>query len=326
MSELKRTKILASVCAEDFIGRTAETDKLLRHAKGENTARGFLLLSAPAVGASELLKQIYDQLFYEQTDTIPFYFAFKKSDQTALQCAVRFLQNFLQQTIAFRRQSAKILDAAPEVCELAQIAAPSDGHWIDRLIETCQTESRLGDERSFIRQALSAPLRAAAHNAKVFVMLDRLHEAENFSDEIDFVAELKEIFARSEMPFVFSGRRRFLFNEVRENYISHELKPLSFSDAGFLAENLAEKFAVKINEQTRDLIAVQMQGSPLFTRFIFQTASEKKLISTAFRRSKEFTRMKFSAAESADFTKRFSMKSRRASKLRKILPACCTTL
>ena len=284
MSELKRTNILSTVRAEDFIGRTAEQEKLLRHARDENASRGFLLLSAPALGSSELLKQIYDQLFYEQGEVIPFYFAFKKTDKTALQCAIRFLQTFLQQTVAFRRKSAKILDAAPEICELAEIAAPSDGHWIDRLIETCRTESRLGDERSFIRQALSAPLRAAAHDAKVFVMLDDLHEAENFSGEIDFVFELKEIFARSELPFVFSGRRRFLFNEVQENYIAHELKPLSFSDAGLLAEHLAEKFSVKINEQTRDLISVQMQGSPLFTRFLFQAASEKKIALDSFQK------------------------------------------
>ena len=284
MTDLKRTKILSTVAAEDFIGRTAETDKLLRHARGENSSRGFLLLSAPALGASELLKQIYDQLFYEQGEILPFYFAFKKSDKTALQCAVRFLQTFLQQTVAFRRKSANILDASPEVCELAEIAAPSDGHWIDRLIETCQTESRLGDERSFIRQALSSPLRAAAHNAKVFVMVDELHEAENFSGEIDFVYELKEIFARSEMPFIFSGRRRFLFNEIQENFTTHELKPISFSDSGLLAGNLAGKFSVKINEQTRDLISIQMQGSPLFTRFLFQAASEKKVDLNSFQK------------------------------------------
>lgn len=269
---------------EDFIGRTAETEKLFHHARGENTSRGFLLLSAPALGASELLKQIYDRLFYEQNEIIPFYFAFKKSDKTALQTAVRFLQNFLQQTVAFRRQNPKILDASPEVCELAEIAAPSDGYWIDRLIETCQTESRLGDERSFIRQALSAPLRAAAHNARSFVMLDDLHETENFSPEIDFIAELKEIFSRSELPFVFSGRRRFLFNEIQENFLSHELKPLSFSDSGILAENLAEKFSVKINGQTRDLIAAQLQTSPLFTRFLFQAASERKIDLDSFQR------------------------------------------
>lgn len=284
MSESNRKRILSSVSSKDFIGRTEDLNKILRHAHGENTARGFLLLSAPALGSSELLKQVYDRLFCEQSEIIPFYFAFKKTDETALQTAVRFLQSFLQQTVAFRRQNPDILNSSPEVYELAEIAALSDAIWIDRLIENFQAQNRPGDERAFIRQALSATLRANAHGAKVFVMLDELHETENFSNEINFVSELKEIFDRSEMPFVFSGRRRFLFNEVRGNYISHELKPLSFSDAGNLIENLAGKFDVKINDRTRDLIAVQMQGSPLFTRFLFQAASGKKIALDSFQK------------------------------------------
>lgn len=284
MSERKRKRILSSVSSEDFIGRTEDSEKILRHARNENSPRGFLLLSAPALGSSELLKQIYDRLFCEQSEIIPFYFAFKKTDKTALNCAARFLQSFLQQTIAFRRQNPDILNSSPEIGELSQIAAASDAIWIDRLVENFQSENRFGDERAFVRQSFSAPLRANSHNAKVFVMLDELHDAENFSGEINLIAELKDIFDRSESPFVFSGRRRFLFNEVRGNYISHELKPLSFSDAGILAENLAEKFAVEINEQTRDLIAVQMQGSPLFTKKIFQTANAKKLDFGSFQK------------------------------------------
>lgn len=261
-----------------------DSEKILRHARDENSPRGFLLLSAPASGASELLKQIYDRLFYEHSEIIPFYFAFKKTDKTALRSAVRFLQSFLQQTVAFRRQNPDILYSSPEADELSQIAAPSDAVWIDRLVENSRSENRIGDERAFIRQAFSAPLRANAHGARSFVMLDGFDEAENFLDEINPVAELREIFDRSETPFVFSGRRRFLFNEIQGNYISHELKPLSFFDAGVLAENLAEKFDVAINEQTRDLIAVQMRGSPLFTRTLFQTASEKKLDLDSFQK------------------------------------------
>lgn len=284
MSDKKRKRILSSVSAEDFIGRTEDLKKILRHARGENSPRGFLLLSAPAIGSSELLKQTYDKFFYEQNEIIPFYFAFKKTDKTAVNCAVRFLQSFLQQTIAFRRQNPEILNSSPDISELAEIAAPSDAIWIDRLVENFQSENRFGDERAFIRQAFSATLRANAHGAKVFVLFDESDEAEKFSAEINLVAELKEIFDRSETPFVFSGRRRFLFNEIRENYILQELKPLSFFDAGILAETFAEKFNIEINEQTRDLIAVQMQGSPLFTKFLFQTASDKKFDLDSFQK------------------------------------------
>ena len=281
MSDLQREGILSTV--ENLVGRTRELDALMRHAKGENSRLGLMLLSAPSAGASELLKEIFDQLFYEQEKTIPFYFALKKSDKTVRQTALRFLQSFLQQIVAFRRRDAKLLNFSGDVYELARISVPGDGYWVDRLVEIYQNESESKDERAFVRQALSAPLRAVAADAKIFVMIDDLHEAENLTGEIDFLVELQDIFSRSGLIFVFAGRRRFLFDAMRGNNETLRLEPLSFSDGGLLAEVLAEKFSVKINEQTRDLLAAQMQGSPQFIKFMFQAASERRQNLDGFR-------------------------------------------
>jgi serine/threonine-protein kinase RsbW len=279
---LNREKILSTVSAVDFIGRARETDALLQHAQGENAPRGLLLLSAPALGVSEILRQTYDQLFFAQDETIPFYFSLKKSDKTAKQAALRFLQTFLRQSVAFRRKDAKILDVGGDVCELAQLAVPSDGYWIDRLIETCESESKLNDERAFVQNCLSAPLRAFASGANAFVMIDDLHEAEHFTGEIDFVEEIREIYSRSTVRFVFAGRRRFVLGAMQTGNARLndaeilQVEPLAFTDAGFLAENLAGKHDVKINEQTRDLIATQFGGNPSFIKFLFQAAGERR--------------------------------------------------
>jgi serine/threonine-protein kinase RsbW len=275
-------KILSTVSSADFIGRNRELEILLRHANGENQSRGLLLLSAPALGASEVLRQTYDRLFAEQGEVIPFYFSLKNSGKTSRHAALRFLQTFLQQTVAFRRKDEKILDFGIDISELSQLAAPSDGYWIDRLIESCLSEKSLDDELAFVRSCLTAPLRAAANNAQIFVMIDDLQEAESLSDGVDFVAELKEIFSRSEMPFVFAGLRRFLLTQAQTGNAKLDdaeilqIEPLSFADSGFLAENLAAKYSVRISEQTRDLIAVQFGGNPTFIKFIFQAATERK--------------------------------------------------
>ncbi|MGI8787776.1 MAG: ATP-binding protein [Pyrinomonadaceae bacterium] len=275
-------KIIATIAPENFIGRTGELDALLRHTRGESKTNALLLLSAPAVGASELLKQTYDQIFIEQTETIPVYFAVKEFDRTVRNCASRFLQTFLAQIIAFRRNDSSILNTAPNVCEIAELADANDGYWIDQLVEACGNESRLNDERSFVRSCLSAPLRADANGAKVFLMIDDLHEAENFADEIDFIGELKEIYSRANIRFVFAGRRRFLSNAAQTGSAKItgaeiiRLEPLAFSDAKLFVENLAEKYAVEINEQTGDLIAEQFKGNPAFIKFLFQAANEHK--------------------------------------------------
>ncbi|MDQ3132339.1 MAG: ATP-binding protein [Acidobacteriota bacterium] len=281
MSNLQRKGILST--AGNLIGRTRELDALMRHAKGENSKPGLLLLSAPSAGATELLKTAFDRLFCEQKNTIPFYFALKKTDETVRQSALRFLQNFLQQTVAFRRRDAKLLNFSGDVSELARIAVPGDGYWIDRLVEIYQNESETNDERAFVRQALSAPLRAVADDTKIFVIIDDLHEAENLTGETDFLAELHDIFSHSGLSFVFAGRRRFLFDAIGGNYEIMRLEPLSFSDAGTLAEDLAGKFSVVINEQTRDLLAAQMQGNPQFIKSMFLAASERRQNLDCFR-------------------------------------------
>ena len=121
-SEEVKTRILSHLQAEDFIGRTREIAEVLRHANGATASSGMLILSAPTSGLSELLRQIYDQLFEEQGEIIPLYFSFSKNDRTPEQTARHFLQTFLSQIIAFRRGDPKILDSAPDICEISELA------------------------------------------------------------------------------------------------------------------------------------------------------------------------------------------------------------
>lgn len=288
MNETKKNSpnavILSARQSEHFIGRTSELKRLVHHATKEKSRNKLLLLSAPALGASELLRQTYDRLFQSQNEIIPFYFALKNSDKTAKKAALRFLREFLLQTVAFRRRDTKILNASPDVCELAQLAIPKDGYWIDRLIENCQSESSLNNEQSFVKNCLSAPLRAVANSAECYVMIDDLHKSVNFAGDFDFIEELKDVFNRTTVPLVFSGHRRFIFDRMQcfgdDNL---ELQPLSFADAGLLVERLSASKSVKINDQTRDLISVQFDGNPTFINFMIESAAEKKVELDSFQ-------------------------------------------
>lgn len=282
MSKSEQTKILSSIKAGNFIGREREIDTLLRHAKGEHQFAGMLILSEPAQGLSELLRQTYDQLFCEQGKTIPIYFEIKKSDQTLKNLAVRFLQTFLRQVVAFRRNDTKVIDSSPDICEISELATPADGHWVDRLIMACTRESELNNESAFIRQALSAALRANSNDAKIFVMFDNLEGIENLTGETDIIEEIKEIFKRSDVPYVFAGMRRFVLkamltgNTKLDEAEILQLNSLSFENSGSLIEHLANKNKIKTSDQTRDLIIQQFQASPIFIRYIIETAGEKK--------------------------------------------------
>src|SRR5436190_5772981 len=258
MKSSSQKRILARAEPTDFVGRDAEVDILLSHAKGKGTSNHLVVLSAPLAGASDLLRQTYDRLFRGQDAVIPFYFEIRADDRSARDAAFRFVYEFLLQTVAFRRRDPDLIDASPGLDEIAELAPPSDGHWIDRLVNAV-TLARIGSEdRSFLRNALSAPLRAAAKNASSVVMIDGVHNVRHLEGGEHFLNEVLEVFSRTPLPVVFGGQRRFLFGQVQAEII--DLEAFAFGDAGRFVEKLASRTGVTINDQTRDLIAVQLGG------------------------------------------------------------------
>jgi serine/threonine-protein kinase RsbW len=277
---------------EDFIGRGSEQDAILRHIQsGEN--RGLLILSAPADGVSELLLQTYDRLFIEQGEVIPFYFALSRKDKTVEGAVTRFLQSFLLQVVAFHSNAPAMLTVSPEICELSELSSNEDRAWIDRLLAACDSENFLADERAFVRQALSAPLRAAASGARCVVMIDDLHYADSLAGSTSFVAELNDIYSRSTVPFVFAGRRRYLLPSTQEgesrlgNAEILKLNKLSESDASQLVENLSASSGVAVNEQTRDLLVQQFDGSAGLLNLVFEAARETNRSLDSFQHCQE---------------------------------------
>ncbi|MDQ4121972.1 MAG: ATP-binding protein [Acidobacteriota bacterium] len=282
-------RILSHIAASDYVMRETEKDKILDFARviKDEKPRGLLVLSAPASGGSELLRQVYDRLFAEESDVFPVYFAFH-ANETAESAARRFLQTFLQQAVAFRRKDAKLVDAALDPAEIERLAAPSDGAWLDPLILASEAEFQNGNSDALVRHFFAAPLRAASHGARCFVIFDDFHHSNE-----DLIAEIKQIYARSTVRFVIGGRRRFLLNAVQngganlENAHIYHLPQLSPSDAGLLVENLAAKFAVKINEQTRDLIVQQFDANPGFIANLILTARDRRVDLDSYKRSEQ---------------------------------------
>jgi serine/threonine-protein kinase RsbW len=277
-NSLQNPKILSFIAAEDFIGRTGEIDTITNHAAGING--GLVVASAPNVGLSELLRQCYDRLFSAQSETIPIYFSFSNYEKTAENAARRFLQTFLLQFVAFKKNDTNLLKVSPDVCELVELAPASDLSWINKLVSACEINSNLKDARSFVRQAFSAPLRAEANGTKVALFLDDFHRLESLYGETNLLEEVKEIYSRSSVSFTFAGRRRYILNAVQrgnaklQNYKILHLDTLSISGSEILTEHLATKNEVGITEQSRDLLIHQFRSNPVLLMLIFSAAKE----------------------------------------------------
>ena len=263
-------KLLADLPAEEFVGRDRELELLRRHAFTSASPAGILLLSAPSAGASELLRRVFDRLFTQRNNLIPFYFAFDKTDKTPAQAARRYLRQFLVQAAAFRRKDAALLASSPDVQELADLAPPADAAWFDPLLKTLD-RGAVNDEQAFVRNAISAPFQASARGTRVFAVIDDLHKAP-VDDGTSFVEELSSIFYHARVPYIISARRRMPVEISNAEIVPLDL--LDFHEAGTLIETLAKKTGVTVNDQTRDLIAAQFGGNPLLIRTLILAARE----------------------------------------------------
>jgi serine/threonine-protein kinase RsbW len=282
--------ILGRIAPDEFVGRSDALEQVVRLAAPGSHERGLLLLGAPSVGVSELLRQAYDELFHERSDAIPIYFALTRNDKTAVGAARHFLQTFLLQLIAFRRHDASLTDASLSIPDLLELAAPGDYEWVERLIEMTERARADEDARSFVRLCLSAPQRAASTGARPFVLLDGLELAEHLNGvDVPLGTEIAQAMMHSGGPYVLAGLRRHLLDLIHSTRNGNDfagslrLERLGDDDARTMVEHVARRNEVTINDQTRDLIVQQTSGNPLFITSILRAAREKGIALTSFR-------------------------------------------
>jgi serine/threonine-protein kinase RsbW len=279
-------RIMNRVAPDDFIGRAAQLQQIASLAESGASERGLFLLAAPTVGASELLRQSYDQLFHRHANIAPFYFAFSAQDISAAASAQRFLQAFLTQWIAFRRFDSSLANASLTVAECVEMAPPADAVWIERLAEICEQSS--GDTDQLVHACIGALERAATHTASVLVLIDDAHLIENLNGGAAFGRALTQTLLRSGLPFVLSGLRRKMLDFIDAAQIATDhtatlhLQRLDEPDAHRLIERLARRNEVSINDQTRDLIAQQLSCNPFYIGTLIQAAREQKVSLTSF--------------------------------------------
>jgi anti-sigma regulatory factor (Ser/Thr protein kinase) len=240
-----------------FVGREAERDRLVAAAR---SSKSLAVLGAPGAGTSELLRHAFDKFFFHSQDVIPVYFELRRSDGSAAAAARRFAREFLTLSIAFRRRDAGIIGTSPTLNEIARLALPEDGRWVDAAIEAV---GRGDDDLSF---SLSLPDRAAKRHV---VFLDNIHLAAEWEDADRFFDLLKS----GASKFVVAGLRRWLYGKFP--WAQMRVDPLAFEDAGRLVQSLAGEHSVAISGPTRDLMAVQLESKATDIASLLRDAADQ---------------------------------------------------
>ena len=274
-------RILGRVVRQDFVGRAGELDRIMAQAEPVNAGRGLLLLMEPSVGVSELLRQSYDQIFNQRTEVIPIYFAITRNETTAVSAAIEFLNTFVQQYIAFRRDEPVVSHAPLTLQDLLELAPPADFEWIEQLVDAYNRLRFSNDDKALVRFCLGAPQRIPAGRGRPFVMLDGSQLAEYLNGAVVLGTEILRVFARGGFSFVLAGLRRQILEAAHDAKCNFELldtlrlERLDPTEAARLVEHVGRRQQVATSEAARDLLVQQFAGSPFFISIFLQAAREK---------------------------------------------------
>jgi serine/threonine-protein kinase RsbW len=289
----RQRRILARTAAEAFVGRGEHLRALTALGAAKSGQQGILLFAAPQSGVSELLRQAFDELFRQRGGPAPVYFAFARTDAATTSAARRFLQTFLTQVVAHRRDDPTLVNASPSLRSLLDLAAPQDYEWVERLIQNFERALDEGDERALVRLCLTAPEQAAAAGARAVVMFDDTHLSERLRGEVALAPALAQATIHSGVPFVIAGPRRRLLDLLNgtvqtpglDSLSKLHLDRLKEPEARALAEELSQRYGVELTDETRDLLVQQLDASPYLITALFDAARGASARLTSFRES-----------------------------------------
>ena len=281
-------RILGRVTKYDFVGRGEELDRIMAHAEPSNEGRGLLLLMEPSAGVSELLRQAYDQIFNQRSEVIPIYFAFTRHETTAVSAAIEFLNTFVQQYIAYRRDEPVVSHSTLTLQDLVELAPPADLEWIEQLVDSYTRLRFSNDDKALVRFCLGAPQRIPVGRGRPLIMLDGAQLAEYLNGVVVLGTEVLRVFGRGGFTFVLAGLRRQILAAAHEAKCNFELldilrlQQLDPQQAALLVEHVARRQHVTINEAARDLLVQQFGGTPFFINIFLQAAREKNASLTSY--------------------------------------------
>jgi serine/threonine-protein kinase RsbW len=279
---MRHPRILANVSRDDFVGRDAELRRLVEYARQSDPERALLVLGAPNAGAPEFLRQAYDELFLGRGYSVPIHFAFGHHQSTT-EAGAEFFQSFLRQYIAYRRVDPTLSTVPLTLHDLIELALPTDYESIVGLIEAFERERAVSNELSFFKFCLNAPRKLATETRRsLFFLIDCVGLAGPEKEKAHISDEVMRAFLRRNEHVAVAGLRRHLQNLINSAGAAPDssdvihLDRLTDDDGELLLDKLARKLQLESNEQTRDLLVQQLNGSPVLINALAQSARDTR--------------------------------------------------
>jgi hypothetical protein len=248
-----------------------------------------VLIGHRRIGKTEVLKKLYNELFWEQNEVVPIYITFEELSRESRQFAMQYLTFFLSQYMGFKLKDVNLIKKTRKLDDIIghikEFAREQNNHGLLRLLDSVNsviTDNK--DTWPILNCAIWAPRRVSEDNEEpIFVMLDEFQHVieirnENGGDP-NALGKYQHAVEYRRCPHLVTGSavtlltkdiigRGALFGRFRAQYI----RGLEGYYVLELCQKLSKHHNVEVNPEMAAEIARRTGGNPFYIQCIFEGA------------------------------------------------------
>ncbi len=281
---------LNTIPDEEFFGREKDLQNLYHLATEvkDGLTASLFLYGKRGVGKTEVLKRLYQKLYWNQEEVTPFYYSATESSLSATEFAKDYLIEFIKQYIGFRNRDHLLIPGETlSLPKLETFLRNLDDLWLIELVENYKECLSSKDYLNLIKNSLAAPHQTATiKNTCCFVIIDefqRIGDLHADGNRLNILGLFQELLSSRRAPHLITGSSLAILDILnKEPFLGNldfiELKGLSEEAAGQMLEGLAHRYKVRIGEERELKLAIleQLGRIPSYIRGIIKRAKYHK--------------------------------------------------
>ena len=234
-------------------------------------------------GKTEILKRVYNRMFWEQNVIVPFFHPFPNFLGSAeVFCREYFFRTVLQFVGFLKKDPMLVMADEFNLDRIIQLAHESQYSWLVEALDNFQVYSHNKDLRAAAKLAIAFPATASMKaGLRAFVILDDFHRISSLPSAEEtgvVVANFLLALQSRQAPHLFSGSLKavmmslFKTAELPGSMDVLPMRPLKSAEAQLLFERLCERFDVAYEPDLSLLVAQQLGDNPFYLRTLVQAA------------------------------------------------------
>lgn len=272
---------LRALPEKEFFNRKEELAELyLRALEAEKGNAQSLCISGPrGIGKTELLKQLFNHLFWGQDKIAPFYYSVNSAILSVQNFSRDYLTRFICQRLASEKKESAL--AYLEGLSMVSLTAMLEERKAAWALEMLDRFSQSREPMDSLRIALNAPYQSILSTGMpVVVIIDEFQRLKHLNieerPEPSLVSVFEMTLSSKKAPHIITGNQAEMQEmSVTGGLAKIDLQPLRIEDSTLLFSFLLDAYGLTM-DLTQNALLNHLGGNPFYLRCIAKTAGIKK--------------------------------------------------